>query len=82
MVVSIGNASGLAASQIYPSRDAPRYIVGNSISLGFETLALVCVGLVYLLLQYRTRQKQKLISQGVQSNGKMGDQALDFNYVM
>lgn len=82
MVVSIGNASGLAASQIYPSRDAPRYIAGNSISLGFETLALVCVGLIYLLLQHRTRQKQKLISQGVESNGKMGDQALDFHYVL
>lgn len=82
MVVSIGNAAGLAASQIYPIGDAPRYIVGNSISLGFESLALVSVALIYVLLRYRTRQKEKLISQGIDSNGKEGDQSLDFDYVM
>ncbi|XWW93061.1 hypothetical protein V2A60_000989 [Cordyceps javanica] len=82
MVVSIGNAAGLAASQIYPIGDAPRYLVGNSISLGFESLALACVALIYMLLRYRTRQKEGLISQGVDSNGKEGDQSLDFDYVM
>lgn len=82
MVVSIGNAAGLAASQIYPIADAPRYLVGNSVSLGFESLALVCVALISMLLRYRTRQKQQLISQGVESNGREGDQSLDFDYVM
>lgn len=82
MVVSIGNAAGLAASQIYPIGDAPRYIVGNSISLGFESLSLACVALIYTLLQYRTRQKERLISQGEMSNGKEGDQSLDFKYLM
>ncbi|KAJ6783921.1 hypothetical protein PWT90_03788 [Aphanocladium album] len=82
IVVSIGNAAGLAASQIYPIGDAPRYIVGNSISLGFESLALACVALIYMLLRYRTRQKEKLLSEGVESNGKEGDQSLDFDYLI
>ncbi|OAA64952.1 high-affinity nicotinic acid transporter [Cordyceps fumosorosea ARSEF 2679] len=82
MVVSLANAAGLAASQIYPIGDAPRYILGNSLSLGFEALALVSVALIYMLLRYRTKQKEKLISQGVESNGKEGDQSLDFDYVM
>ncbi|KAH8720649.1 putative transporter [Beauveria bassiana] len=82
MVVSIGNAAGLAASQIYPIGDAPRYLVGNSVSLGFESLALACVALIYMLLRYRTGQKKKLMSQGIESNGKEGDQSLDFDYVM
>ncbi|KAM3456209.1 hypothetical protein MY3296_001806 [Beauveria thailandica] len=68
MVVSIGNAAGLAASQIYPIGDAPRYLVGNSLSLGFESLALACVALIYMLLRYRTGQKKKLIGQGIESN--------------
>lgn len=72
----------MAASQIYPISDAPRYLTGNSISLGFESLALACVGLIYMLLQRRTRQKERLISQGLDSNGKEGDQGLDFKYLM
>lgn len=82
IVVSIGNAAGLAASQIYPIADAPRYLVGNSVSLGFESLALACVALIYMLLQRRTRHKERLLSQGVESNGKEGDQGLDFKYLM
>lgn len=82
IVISIGNAAGLAASQIYPIADAPRYIVGNSLSLGFECLALGSVAGIYGLLKYRTKQKEKLISEGVESNGKEGDQSLEFKYVM
>ena len=72
----------MAASQIYPIDDAPRYIVGNSLSLGFEVLALLSVGAIYMLLKHRTKQKEKLLSEGVESNGKQGDQSLDFKYVM
>ncbi|KAK0385596.1 hypothetical protein NLU13_6773 [Sarocladium strictum] len=81
MVISIANASGLAASQIYPSYDAPRYIMGNAISLGSEVIALLCVGLIYVLLKWRMRQKERLLAQGQESNGKKGDMALDFKYV-
>lgn len=81
VVISIGNAAGLAASQIYPIQDQPRYLLGNSLSLGFEALALAVPGLIYILLKRRTREKQRLISEGATSNGKVGDQSLDFEYV-
>ncbi|KAF9770567.1 hypothetical protein IL306_011875 [Fusarium sp. DS 682] len=81
MLISLANASGMAASQIYPIKDAPRYVMGNAISLGGEVLALVCVGLIYALLKYRMRQKEKLIAEGKDSNGKEGDQSLEFKYV-
>lgn len=81
MLISIANASGLAASQIYPIYDAPRYIKGNAISLGGEVIALVCVGLIYMLLKYRMRQKERMIAEGHESNGKAGDRGLDFKYV-
>ncbi len=67
---------------MYPIGDAPRYVLGNSLSLGFEVLALLAVGAIYALLRHRTKQKEKLISEGVESNGKTGDQSLDFKYVM
>lgn len=81
MLISIANASGLAASQIYPSYDAPRYIMGNAISLGGEVIALLCVGLIYVLLKWRMRQKDRQLAEGKESNGRQGDLALDFKYV-
>jgi hypothetical protein len=81
MLISLANASGMAASQIYPIQDAPRYVMGNAISLGGEVLALVCVGLIYALLKYRMRQKERLIAEGKDGNGKEGDQSLEFKYV-
>lgn len=81
MLISIANASGLAASQIYPVYDAPRYIKGNAISLGGEVIALLCVGLIYALLKYRMRQKERLLAEGQETNGKEGDRGLHFQYV-
>jgi hypothetical protein len=80
-IISIGNASGMAASQIYPIGDAPRYVTGNAISLGGEVIALVCIGLIYGLLKWRMRQKEKALARGDDSNGKEGDQSLEFKYV-
>lgn len=81
MLISIGNASGLAASQIYPISDAPRYIMGNAISLGGEVIALLCIGLLYALLKYRMRQKQRMLAEGLESNGMEDDRGLGFKYV-
>ncbi|KAK7427316.1 hypothetical protein QQZ08_006253 [Neonectria magnoliae] len=81
VVISIGNASGMAASQIYPIKDAPRYIMGNAVSLGGEVIALISIGFVYMLLKYRMKQKDRLLAEGKDSNGKEGDQSLGFTYV-
>lgn len=81
LLISLANASGLASSQIYPSYDGPRYVMGNSISLGGEIVALLCVGLIFALLKWRMRQKQRLLAEGKESNGKQGDRSLHFKYV-
>ncbi|KAJ0373991.1 hypothetical protein COL26b_007860 [Colletotrichum chrysophilum] len=81
MLISLANASGMAASQIYPSYDAPRYIMGNGVSLGGEVIALICIGLIYALLKWRMGRKERLLAEGKESNGKNGDQALHFQYV-
>ncbi|CAH0034662.1 unnamed protein product [Clonostachys rhizophaga] len=81
MVISVGNISGLVASQIYPASDKPRYIKGNAVSLGLEAGALVSVVLIYTLLRRRMTQKEQLLAEGKTENGKHGDQALDFKYI-
>ena len=45
-----------------------------------ETVACLGIGVVYLLLKTRNKKKQELIAQGVEDNGKKGDQGLDFMY--
>ncbi|KIX92931.1 uncharacterized protein Z520_11407 [Fonsecaea multimorphosa CBS 102226] len=77
---SLANSAGLVASQIYPSRDGPRYVMGNSVSLGVEAFASLIVIAMYLLVRRRNQQKEKLVAQGATENGKLGDQALDFKY--
>ena len=45
-----------------------------------ETVACLGIGVVYLLLKTRNEKKQQAIAQGVEDNGKKGDQGLDFMY--
>ncbi|KAI5247863.1 high-affinity nicotinic acid transporter [Aureobasidium subglaciale] len=78
--VSLANISGVVSSQIYPSTDGPRYLMGNAVSAGMETLALCGVVAVWWTLRRRNMQKEKLRAEGVEDNGKIGDQALDFVY--
>ncbi|CAK7266666.1 hypothetical protein SEPCBS57363_002205 [Sporothrix epigloea] len=79
---SIGNCSGLVAGQLYPSSQAPRYIMGNAISVGLEAVATVFVGCTWFLLRKRNQQKEKLIAEGASTNGLEGDMALSFKYTL
>jgi MFS family permease len=80
IAASIANISGVLSGQIYPKTDAPRYIPGNSISLGLEFLALLGVGAICLLLKWRMARKKKALDEGQQSNDTDGDHSLDFKY--
>lgn len=82
LFASLANISGLISSQIYPSSDGPRYVMGNAVSLGMEAAAMFGIVVIYLLLRYRNNQKEKLIAQGATENGKQGDRALDFKYIL
>ncbi|THX36481.1 high-affinity nicotinic acid transporter [Aureobasidium pullulans] len=78
--VSLANISGVVSSQIYPSTDGPRYLMGNGVSAGTETLALCGVVAVWWTLRRRNLEKEKLRGRGVEDNGMDGDRALDFVY--
>lgn len=56
--------------------------MGNAVSLGMETAAMFGIVAIYLLLRYRNNQKEKLIAEGATENGKQGDRALDFKYIL
>lgn len=79
---SIGNLSGLVSSQLYPSKQGPRYVIGNSVSAGMECVAAVLVACTWLLLRRRNAKKEKLIAEGATTNGLDGDMALGFKYCL
>jgi hypothetical protein len=79
---SIGNLSGLVSSQLYPSKDGPRYVKGNAVSAGMEVVAIFFVIAAWFVLRRRNQQKEKLIAEGAVTNGKEGDEALDFKYTL
>ncbi|RVX71061.1 hypothetical protein B0A52_03426 [Exophiala mesophila] len=78
----LSNVSGTISSQIYPPSDGPRYIMGNSISLGMVFASMVGIAGIYLLLRRRNLKKQRLIDQGAMTNGHEDDKALDFKYIL
>jgi len=82
LFASLANVSGLISSQIYPSSGGPRYVMGNAVSLAMEAVAMCGIIAIYLLLRHRNNEKQKLIAQGATDNGKEGDRALDFKYIL
>ena len=43
---------------------------------------MIGIGVIYLLLRSRNIKKQKLIDEGATENGKEGDKALDFIYIL
>lgn len=66
LLISIANISGVASSQIYPASDKPRYVMGNSVSLGMEAIALASIACIYLLLRYRNKRSS---DQGMEEDG-------------
>ena len=59
LLFCIANASGLASSQIYPSKDSPRYTMGNSISLRMEFIALLCYAGMWWVVRSRNAKLKR-----------------------
>ncbi|KAG9674717.1 MFS general substrate transporter, partial [Aureobasidium melanogenum] len=86
--ISVGNLAGAMASNFYRSADAPRYILGHGLEIGF-----ICMGIVALLIQvfnYRRINKQREIAlaegeaekYNPEELGELGDKAVTFRYTL
>jgi hypothetical protein len=79
--ICIANVSGVAAAQVYPNFTAPRYIMGNAISLGMEFTAVLGIGVIYWMLKRRNAVKARQRAEGITDNGRTDDKSLDFEYI-
>lgn len=86
VVIAVTHAVGVAASNIYPSKDAPQYLMGNLVTGSLGLAACVGAILMSTLLLIENRRRDKLY--GVAEKGKaidMGgdaDKHQDFRYVL
>lgn len=82
LAYSIGNISNLMSSQLYPTNQGPRYIVGNAVSAGLSIVAAFLYASCWVLLRCRNNRKAKLIAEGATTNGLEGDMSLDSTYIL
>lgn len=82
IVMTFTLVSGVMSSQLYPSKDAPRYMMGNGISLGGIVAASCAVGVLWTVWRRRNARKEKLIAEGVTVDNYEDDRGLGFKYVL
>lgn len=85
--ISVGNLGGAMASNFYRARDAPRYILGHSLSLGFVIAGIL--SLVGLLVTYNVinRKRERALREGKRAEYSedqlsfLGDRAITWRYM-
>ncbi|OJJ95074.1 hypothetical protein ASPACDRAFT_36930 [Aspergillus aculeatus ATCC 16872] len=86
MYIGIGNFAGAMASHFYRTQDAPRYILGHSLELGFALMGVICViGMRVAYQRINARRVDKLVAlrpeYTVDELRAMGDKSPTFRYM-
>ena len=59
-MLSVGNSGGAVSGQIYRSKDAPRFILGHAINLGFCGMGLITAFILFVSLRLENRRRDRL----------------------
>lgn len=88
-VIGWGNLNGIVASNIYRTKDSPRFKPGHGVVLGYETLFLLGGSVVQYLLLRRENAKRRRGERDYWIEGKseaeiekLGDKRPDFIYTL
>jgi MFS family permease len=88
-VIGWGNLNGVVSSNIYRTKDKPRYSLGHGVVLAYMTLFLLGGSIVTRMLLVRENKKRSRGERDVWVQGKseaevreMGDQKPDFMYML
>ena len=81
-MLSVGNSGGAISGQIYRSKDAPRFILGHAINLGFCTMGLICAVILFISLRVENRRRDRLYGLVVTTNSKADVIGTDTNAVV
>ena len=59
-MLSVGNSGGAISGQIYRSTDAPRFILGHAVNLGFCIMALITAFILLISFWLENRRRDRL----------------------
>ncbi|KAI2635930.1 major facilitator superfamily domain-containing protein [Xylaria nigripes] len=85
--IGIGNLGGGFASNFYRQNDAPRYILGHSLELGFTVVGLIAATVMIVSYTRINKERAKIIREGGLNQftredlSAQGDRAATFRYV-
>ena len=84
--IGIGNLGGAMASNFYRTQDAPKFILGHALCIGFCALGLVSVVILRLNYARINKQRDEDLNQGGHLSNeeiaRMGDRAPTFRYTL
>jgi len=84
--IGFGNCGGTIATFSFLAKDAPKYIKGYSLSLGFTGFSAVCCTIYFLALVSENRKRAGGLSEHSGKNekekAKLGDLNPDYRYML
>jgi hypothetical protein len=87
MQIGIGNLGGAFASNFYRQKDAPRYILGHALELGFTAVGIIAACTLVLGYNRINKKRAKIVREGGHNHltpeelSAEGDKAVTFRYV-
>ncbi|KAJ5683776.1 uncharacterized protein N7477_000121 [Penicillium maclennaniae] len=81
--IGLGNLAGAMASNFYRTRDAPQYILGHSLELGFVIVGMIATVIMRFTYQRINRSRDRMDpSQYPADIDSMGDRSPLFRYML
>ncbi|CDO51416.1 hypothetical protein DV495_003002 [Geotrichum candidum] len=84
--IGVGNMSGAIAANIYRGKDAPRFILGHSVVIGFVCCGIISSGLLMMFYKMANKRRDAELNSGKYDNDsideliKLGDKSPYFRY--
>ncbi|KAF2631609.1 MFS general substrate transporter [Macroventuria anomochaeta] len=86
--IAVGNLAGAMASNFYRAEDAPRYILGHALELGFIGAGILA--LIVLVFNYKriNAKRERQLAEGAHNGytpeelGELGDRSMTFKYFL
>lgn len=85
--IGVGNLGGAFASNFYRSRDAPRYVLGHALELGFTSVGLLAAGILLVGYMRANKRRAEIVKAGghheftPEELSALGDKAVTYRYV-
>ncbi|OJD32291.1 high-affinity nicotinic acid transporter [Diplodia corticola] len=86
--IGFGSLGGAIASNFYRDRDAPRYVLGHALELGFILAGATAAAVLMLSYSVLNRRRQTAVTRGAHFDytsrqlSEMGDRAVTFRYFL